>query len=40
MDYAQKYLQRFSDLEMVQEQRIPYLNSANVDTAFLLRKKG
>jgi len=40
MDYAQKYLQRFSDLEMVQEQRIPYLNSANVDTVFLLRKKG
>jgi pseudaminic acid biosynthesis-associated methylase len=39
MDYAQKYLSRFDDLELVLEQRIPYLEGANVDTVFLLEKK-
>jgi pseudaminic acid biosynthesis-associated methylase len=39
MDYAQYYLQRFKDLELVREQRVPYLESSNVDTVFLLRKK-
>ncbi|MFZ1009561.1 MAG: pseudaminic acid biosynthesis-associated methylase [Candidatus Sulfotelmatobacter sp.] len=39
MDYAQKYLSRFSDLELVREQRIPYLEGANVDTVFLLKKR-
>ena len=37
-DYAARYLERFKDLELIQEQRIPYLESANVDTVFLLRK--
>lgn len=39
MDYARRYLERFSDLELVREQRLPYLESANVDTVFLLKKK-
>jgi pseudaminic acid biosynthesis-associated methylase len=38
-DFAQRYLERFSDLELVREQRLPYLESANVDTVFLLSKK-
>lgn len=39
MDYAKRYLESFSDLELVREQRLPYLENANVDTVFLLRKK-
>ena len=39
MDYARRYLERFADLELIQEQRLPYLENANVDTVFLLRKK-
>ena len=39
MDYARGYLERFCDLELVREQRLPYLENANVDSAFLLRKK-
>ena len=39
MDYARRYLERFADLELVREQHIPYLDNANVDTVFLLRKK-
>jgi len=39
MDYARRYLERFPDLELVREQRIPYLENTNVDTVFLLRKK-
>jgi pseudaminic acid biosynthesis-associated methylase len=39
MDYAQCYLQRFKDLELVREQHVPYLEGSNVDTVFLLRKK-
>jgi len=38
MDYAQEYLSRFPDLQLVQEQRLPYLESQNVDSVFLLRK--
>lgn len=38
-DYAQRYLQRFEDLELVREQHLPYLEGSNVDTVFLLRKK-
>lgn len=40
MDYARGYLERFADLELVREQRIPYLENGNVDTVFLLRKTG
>ena len=39
MDYARTYLERFPDLELVREQRLRYLENANVDTVFLLRKK-
>lgn len=39
MDFAQCYLERFPDLELVKEQRLPYLENKNVDTMFLLRKK-
>jgi pseudaminic acid biosynthesis-associated methylase len=39
MDYARRYLERFEDLELVREQRIPYIEGSNVDTIFLLRKK-
>lgn len=39
MDYARRYLERFSDLELVRERRLPYLENENVDCAFLLRKK-
>jgi pseudaminic acid biosynthesis-associated methylase len=39
MDYARRYLGRFPDLELVREQRLPYLENANVDNMFLLRKK-
>ena len=40
MDYVRRYLERFADLELVQEQRIPYLENANVDIVFLLSKTG
>jgi pseudaminic acid biosynthesis-associated methylase len=39
MDYARRYLERFSDLELVREQRLPYQENSNVDNAFLLRKR-
>lgn len=39
MDYAQRYLEQFNDLELVCEQRLPYLVGTNVDTVFLLKKK-
>jgi pseudaminic acid biosynthesis-associated methylase len=39
MDYVRRYLDRSADLELVREQRLPYLENANVDTVFLLRKK-
>jgi pseudaminic acid biosynthesis-associated methylase len=39
MDYARGYLERFPDLDLVREQRLPYRENANVDTVFLLRKK-
>lgn len=38
-DYAKLYLQRFKDLELVREQRLPYLHNENVDSMFLLRRK-
>lgn len=38
MDYAQQYLTRFPGLELVHEQRLPYLENSNVDAMFLLRK--
>ena len=38
MDYAREYLARFADLELVLEQRLPYVENQNVDSMFLLRK--
>ncbi len=38
-DFARHYLDRFENLELVQEQHLPYLENANVDTVFLLRRK-
>jgi pseudaminic acid biosynthesis-associated methylase len=40
MDYARQYLTRFSDLKLVLEQRLPYQNSKNEDTMFLLQRAG
>jgi pseudaminic acid biosynthesis-associated methylase len=39
-DYSQLYLQNFTDLELVLEEKLRYLNDGNVDTMFLLRRKG
>jgi pseudaminic acid biosynthesis-associated methylase len=38
MNYAQLYLSHFADLELVKQQRLPYLENENVDSMFLLRK--
>jgi pseudaminic acid biosynthesis-associated methylase len=38
MDYARRYLECFEDLELAREQHLPYLESHNIDTVFLLRK--
>jgi pseudaminic acid biosynthesis-associated methylase len=38
-DYAQLYVERFPDLELVSEQRLRYLENENVDTMFLLRRR-
>jgi pseudaminic acid biosynthesis-associated methylase len=37
-DYAREYLSRFDDLDMVTEQRLPYIENENVDSMFLLEK--
>jgi len=39
-DYARMYLEKFPDLELVREERLQYLADSNVDTMFLLRRKG
>jgi pseudaminic acid biosynthesis-associated methylase len=39
MDYVRCFLDRFADLELIYEQRLPYLQSSNIDTMYLLRKK-
>lgn len=38
MDFAGLFVDRFPDLQLVREQRLPYLQNGNVDTVFLLRK--
>jgi pseudaminic acid biosynthesis-associated methylase len=40
MDYAREYLAHFKDLSLVVERRLPYLDSDNVDSVFLLQKLG
>jgi pseudaminic acid biosynthesis-associated methylase len=37
-DYTKLYLQTFPDLELVREERLPYVKDSNIDTMFLLRK--
>lgn len=39
-DYARLYLDTFGDLELAREERMPYLETGNVDDMFLLRRKG
>ncbi len=38
-DYVKSYLDRFADLELVKEQRLPYLQTTNIDTMYLLKRK-
>jgi len=38
-NFAGMYLDQFGDLELIKEERLKYLNSNNVDSMFLLRKK-
>jgi pseudaminic acid biosynthesis-associated methylase len=38
-DYARLYAESFPDLELVAERRLSYLETNNVDSMFLLRKK-
>jgi pseudaminic acid biosynthesis-associated methylase len=38
-DYARTYLDRFRNLRLVRELRLPYLHGENVDAMFLLKKK-
>jgi pseudaminic acid biosynthesis-associated methylase len=38
MDFAKRYLERFSDLHLVEERRLPYISNDNIDTVFLLQK--
>jgi len=38
-DYGQLFVQSFADLELVLEERLPYLQDENVDTMYLLRRK-
>lgn len=39
-DFAKLYLDEFRDLELVKEERIKYLDNDNVDSMFLIRKRG
>ena len=38
-DYARAYLERFKDLDLTRERRLPYLESKNLDSMFLLRRR-
>jgi ubiquinone/menaquinone biosynthesis C-methylase UbiE len=38
-DYAQLFLQRCNDLELVLEERVAYLHDKNVDSMYLLSRK-
>lgn len=37
-DFCRRYLDQFPDLQLLQEERLPYVNSPNVDTMFLLQR--
>jgi len=38
-DYVRLYLDLFSDLELIKEERLNYLDNGNIDSMFLLRKE-
>ncbi|NYT10686.1 MAG: methyltransferase domain-containing protein [Methanosarcinales archaeon] len=38
-DFARKYLELFDDLDLVEEEKIKYLDNENMDSMFLLRKR-
>jgi len=38
MDFARQFKDRFPNLQLTREQRLPYLKNSNVDSVFLLRK--
>lgn len=38
-NFSKMYLDLFSDLELVKERKLKYLNDNNVDSMFLLKKK-
>lgn len=38
-NFVKLYLDKFQDLEVIKEERLPYLNGDNIDTMFLLRKR-
>lgn len=40
VDCAKLYLDEFRDLELIKEERIKYLDNDNVDSMFLIRKRG
>jgi len=37
-DFCKMYLDQFPDLELLREERLPYLNNDNTDTMFLLQR--
>jgi pseudaminic acid biosynthesis-associated methylase len=37
-DFAKMYLREFADLHLLQEERLSYLNSQNIDSMFLLQR--
>lgn len=39
-DYVRLYLETFPDLELVREEKLQYLTDSNIDTMFLLCRKG
>jgi pseudaminic acid biosynthesis-associated methylase len=38
-DYVRLYQHAFSDLELVREERLPYVQDKNIDTMYLLRRR-
>jgi pseudaminic acid biosynthesis-associated methylase len=38
-DFAKSYCDEFTDLELVKEERVPYLHGGNVDSMFLLKRQ-
>ena len=38
-DFAKSYCEEFADLELVKEERVPYLYDGNVDSMFLLKRQ-